>query len=103
MPVLGSLLVVAISLLMAGALVGVQKVVPANRREPHNEVVGFVYAVVGVIYAVILAMVVIAVWTSLDATNTNTYTETNALLQLDWYGHSLPGPQHARVQALTKD
>lgn len=88
---------------MVAALLIVGRLVPAAKRERHNDVVGFVYAVVGVIYAVILAMVVIAAWGSLEDAKTNTYTETNALLQLDWYGHSLPQPQHAEVQGLVKE
>jgi hypothetical protein len=33
-----------------------------RRRQGHNDVAGFIYAVVGVIYAVLLALMVIAVW-----------------------------------------
>src|SRR3712207_8149226 len=48
-----------------GAVVGlvlVQRLVPATIREEHNDVAGFIYAALGVIYAVLLALVVIAVW-----------------------------------------
>jgi hypothetical protein len=69
----------------------------------HNDVVGFVYAVVGVAYAVLLGLVVIAAWNTLDEAKANTYTETDALIQLDWYGHSLPQPQHAQVESLLKE
>jgi Protein of unknown function (DUF4239) len=103
MPVLGTLIVIGAAVFMVAALLIVGRLVPAAKRERHNDVVGFVYAVVGVIYAVILAMVVIAAWGSLEDAKTNTYTETNALLQLDWYGHSLPQPQHAEVQGLVKE
>ncbi|HUN37691.1 MAG TPA: hypothetical protein VMU95_37330 [Trebonia sp.] len=68
----------------------------------HNDIVGFVYAVVGVAYAVVLGLVVVAAWNTLDEAKANTYTETNALIQLDWYGHSLPQPQHAQVENLLK-
>ena len=43
-------------------LVLVQRLVPMTIREEHNDVAGFIYAVVGVIYAVLLALVVIATW-----------------------------------------
>src|SRR5215212_3392812 len=41
------------------ALVGlevVQRLVPAQKRQEHNDVAGFLYAVVGVVYAVLLAL-----------------------------------------------
>ena len=39
----------------------VQRLVPVSVRKEHNDVAGFIYAVLGVIYAVLLALVVIAV------------------------------------------
>jgi hypothetical protein len=49
-----------------------------------------VYSEVGVVYAVVLAMVVVGVWDARGRAHANTYTETNAVLQLYWYGQSLP-------------
>ena len=40
----------------------VRRMVPASRLAQHTDVAGYVYAVIGVIYAVILAFVVIAAW-----------------------------------------
>ena len=40
----------------------VNRLVPASSRQQHNDVAGFIYAALGVIYAVLLALVVIAVW-----------------------------------------
>jgi hypothetical protein len=36
----------------------VQRHVPANSRQQHNDVADFIYAALGVIYAVLLALVV---------------------------------------------
>jgi hypothetical protein len=44
----------------------VQRLVPVTVRREHNDVAGFIYAVLGVIYAVLLALVVIAVWEQFD-------------------------------------
>jgi hypothetical protein len=44
------------------ALVLVRRTIPLERLRRNNEVAGFIYAVVGVIYAVILAFVVVVVW-----------------------------------------
>jgi hypothetical protein len=102
MPVVGTLFIVGLALLAAAGAFALERLVPAGRREVHNDVVGFVYAVVGVAYAVLLGLVVIAAWSSLDEAKANTYTESNALIWLDWYGSSLPQPQHAEVESLLK-
>lgn len=102
MPVVGILFIIGLALFVAAAAFTVERLVPAKRREVHNEVVGFVYAVVGVTYAVLLGLVVISAWNNLDQTKANTYTECNALIWLDWYAYSLPQPQHAEVEVLLK-
>jgi len=103
MLIAGFIVTVGLALLAAAWVFALEKLVPARRREAHNDVLGFVYAVVGVAYAVLLGLVVVAAWNALEAASANTYTETNALLQLDWYGHSLPQPQHAEVERLTME
>ena len=60
--VVSGLLVVAVSVLIAvTGLTLVQRLVPLRLRKEHNDVAGFIYAVLGVIYAVLIALVVIAV------------------------------------------
>ena len=60
--IVSGLLVVAVSVLIAVAgLTLVQRLVPSRLRREHNDVAGFIYAVLGVIYAVLIALVVIAV------------------------------------------
>jgi uncharacterized membrane protein len=97
------LVVIVIALLMGAAAFVMEKLIPGERRRKHNDVIGFVYAVVGVAYAVLLGLVVIAAWNTLDLAKANAYRETNALIQLSWYGHSLPQPQHARIEGLVKE
>jgi hypothetical protein len=102
MPVVGILFIIGLALLAAAATFSVERLVPAKRREAHNEVLGFVYAVVGVTYAVLLGLVVISTWTSADEARANTYAEANALSYLDWYAYSLPQPQHSEIEDLLK-
>ncbi|WTI38327.1 hypothetical protein OHA51_23000 [Streptomyces sp. NBC_00589] len=85
MPMLGILLLLVCSAAATAALFAVARVMPLAKRKPNNEVLGFVYAQVGVIYAVVLAMVVVGVWESRSQAHENTYTETNALLQIAWF------------------
>jgi hypothetical protein len=97
------ILVIFVIALAAGAGVYVlERLVPARRRETHNDVFGFVYAVVGVAYAVLLGLVVVAVWGTLDEAQSNTYAESDAVLQIAWYGHSLPQPAHGEILRLAE-
>jgi len=98
----GVLVVIGISLLAGAFVFALERLIPASRRQPHNDVIGFVYAVIGVTYAVILALVVVATWDTLDAAKADTFTEASALVQLDLYGHSLPPPEHAEIESLAR-
>jgi hypothetical protein len=87
------------------ALVGlelVQRLVPAKSRQPHNDVAGFIYAALGVIYAVLLALVVIAVWEEYDAASETVEQEANAVAEIAWLAHRLPEPEGAHIQELAR-
>jgi hypothetical protein len=100
--VVGIVLLVMWSAAATAVLFAVARSVPPDRRKPNNDVLGFVYAQVGVIYAVVLAMVVVGVWEARSQAHDNTYTETNALLQIAWYSRTLPQPERDRLATLTE-
>src|SRR5215208_3171885 len=58
----GVLVVIGACLAALAGLELVQRLVPAQKRQEHNDVAGFLSAVVGVVYAVLLAPLVMAVW-----------------------------------------
>jgi len=80
----------------------VQRLVPATSRQRHNDVAGFIYAALGVIYAVLLALVVIAVWEEFDAANDTVEQEANALAEIAWLGNRLPEPEGSHIQELCR-
>jgi hypothetical protein len=80
----------------------VQRLVPATSRQPHNDVAGFIYAALGVIYAVLIALVVIAVWEEYDAASVTVEQEANALAEIAWLAHRLPEPEGAHIQELAR-
>lgn len=82
MPILGIVLLLSGSAMATAAVFVVARLVPVARRKAHNDILGYVYAETGVIYAVVLAMVVVGVWETRSQAHGNTYTETDALLQL---------------------
>ena len=80
----------------------VQRLVPAATRQPHNDVAGFIYAALGVIYAVLLALVVIAVWEEYDAASATVEQEANAVAEITWLAHRLPEPEGPYIQELAR-
>jgi hypothetical protein len=80
-----------------------QRFVPHPLREVHNHVAGFIFATVGVIYAVLLAFVVISVWTGVDAARQTTFREADALAGVYWISRDLPLPLGSQIEHLTLD
>src|SRR6202158_397363 len=60
--IVGSVIVGLFVLLSCIGLAIVQRLVPVKLRRPHNDIVGFTIAVVGVVYAVLLAFIAVATW-----------------------------------------
>ncbi|MEJ7814562.1 MAG: hypothetical protein WKF53_05230 [Rubrobacter sp.] len=91
-----------ICLLALAGLELVQRLVPAGSRQQHNDVAGFIYAALGVIYAVLLALVVIAVWEEYRAASETVEQEANALAEIFWLAHRLPEPEGSHLQELAR-
>src|SRR5215208_7176212 len=103
MRIITGLLIVAVAILIAvGGLVLVQRLYSTEQRKQHNDVAGFIYAVLGVAYAVLLGLVLIAVWEKWDAADTITADEANELAGLFWYAHALPQPEGRHIQELVR-
>jgi hypothetical protein len=100
--VYGLLAVFAVMLVAVVGLGAVQRAVPASRRREHNDVAGFIYAVVGVVYAVLLALVVIAVWEEHEAAKATVGSEANELAEVFWLAHRFPEPQDHQLQELAR-
>jgi hypothetical protein len=94
----GVLVIGGICLLSLGGLEVVQRLVPTASRQPHNDVAGFIYAALGVIYAVLLALVVIAVWEEYGAARETVEQEANAAADIFWLADRLPEPRGTHVQ-----
>lgn len=91
---------VAVSLL---ALWAVRRLVPNDRLAPHNDVAGFVYAVIGVVYAVIMAFVLINVWEDYSQTEDDARREAGALGNLHRLAEGLPDASRQEIQDATLD
>jgi hypothetical protein len=100
--VYGVLVVGGACLAAVVGLMLVQRLVPATIRKEHNDVAGFIYAVLGVIYAVLLALVVIAVWEEFGRARVTVEAEANALAEIFWLANRLPEPEGHQLQELAR-
>lgn len=70
---------------VAGAIILARLVTTFGRNElltAHNDLAGFIFAVVGVVYAVVLGFVAVGVWERFVAAEESTYREAGALMSL---------------------
>lgn len=83
-----------VTVVMVGYAVGLMLITRihygADRLSLNNEVAGFKYAVVGVLYAVLLAFVVIAVWEDYSQTESSVRDESKAAIDLYHVARALP-------------
>ena len=80
----------------------VQRLVPTGTRQQHNDVAGFIYAVLGVAYAVLLGLTVIAVWEEWEVAKDTASDEANELAEIFSIAHGLPPREGERVQELAR-
>ena len=89
--VYGVLVVLAVSAAAVAGLTLVQRFVSSELRERHNDVPDFVYAV-------LLALVVIAVWKQYQRAGETVETEANAVAEIAWLAHRLPEAERYQLQ-----
>ncbi|GAB2733034.1 bestrophin-like domain [Kitasatospora kifunensis] len=93
--------VLLVLLVLAVALRLLQRWVPHPVREAHNDVAGFIFAAVGVIYAVLVAFVVVTVWTNDDSARKTTFQEADSLAGIYWISRELPAPLGPQLEQQT--
>ena len=80
----------------------VQRLVPATRASHTTTLPASSTRRLGVIYAVLIALVVIAVWEEFQAANETVEQEANALAEIFWLAHRLPEPEGSHIQELAR-
>jgi hypothetical protein len=97
------LLLLCISMLLAaGGLILVQRLVPIDVRRQHNDVAGFIYAVLGVVYAVLLGLMVVAVWEDWNMALRTVDDEASALAEIFWLADRMPESEGHHIQELAR-
>jgi Protein of unknown function (DUF4239) len=98
----GLLIVFGSMTLAVGGLILVQRLVPIDVRRQHNDVAGFIYAVLGVTYAVLLGLMVVAVWEQWNTAGHTADDEASSLAEIFWIAERLPESNRLRVQELAR-
>jgi hypothetical protein len=98
----GLLLLCVAMALAVGGLILVQRLVPMALRRQHNDVAGFIYAVLGVTYAVLLGLMVVAVWEQWEAAADTADDEASSLAEIFWIADRLPESDGRHIQELAR-
>jgi len=95
----GPLLLVACPLLAMLGTVVVRRLFPFEELRRNNEVAGFKFATVGVLYAVLLAFAVLVVWEKLNEAESNVALEAGAAATLFRLADGMEDPVGPEVHA----
>lgn len=102
-PVIVVAVVFVVVLAALGGLLATRRLVPMARLSRHTDVAGYIYAVIGVIYAVILAQVVIAAWEEYRDARDVAAVEASAVLNLDRLSRVWPDAEQNPVRVALID
>ncbi len=80
-----------------------RKILHGRVQEGHNDVCVPIFLNAGVLFAVLLGFMVVAVWESYDTAKTTAATEATALVPLYRAAGNLPPESAARIRELTRE
>ena len=89
------IVVLYVGISIAGLLI-IRKLYPHYKCKLHNDIAGFIFATLGVIYAVLLAFIVVITWQDFDKAQDVTVNEANCIAAL--YRDSTPFPAEFRAE-----
>jgi hypothetical protein len=92
-------LLLGVLVALAGAWL-VQRYIPNERRRENNEVAGIAFAIIGVLYAMLLTFVIVSVWESGDAAEAAAHDEVRALVDTGRYAETLDAGRADQLRAL---
>jgi Protein of unknown function (DUF4239) len=71
---------------------------PQDRQEAHNDTYGVYFGMVGLLYAILLAFVVVVAWEQFNSAEESTHTEVTRLSNLFRDAEPLPDADQNRIQ-----
>ena len=97
-PLLALVVLTIVVAYAAGGLALTQRWVPADRRRLHNDVAAPISGLVGVVFAVLIAFVAVAVWREFEAADELVLREANAAGDVWRQAYAYPEPMRSRVR-----
>ncbi|WP_026929078.1 DUF4239 domain-containing protein [Glycomyces tenuis] len=91
--------VAAVSVLVAL----LQRFAPPTRRERNNEIGTTLFELLTVLYAVVLAFVLITAWEARNEAGSVTYQEAGALVEVYWTAETLPDAERDETRQAVRD
>jgi hypothetical protein len=89
------MVVIYIAVAVTGLII-IRRFYPHYKCKPHNDIAGFIFATLGVIYAVLLAFTVIITWQDFDKAQDITINEASCIASL--YRDAAPFPAEFRAK-----
>ena len=90
--------VAALEIFSVGLMLACRRKWGIDRLKLNNEVAGFKFSVIGVLYAVLLAFLVIAVWENYNATDAAVRNEAKAVGDLTQLSYALPEQEGSAIR-----
>jgi len=101
--VFGAAIVLVAIVVAVGGVALMRRTFSQERLQRHNEIAGPIHATIGVIYAVILAFVVIAVWDQLNDAYASVVYESGELIAMNHDLQALPVGEGRKVHAALEE
>ena len=80
--VLAAIMVAIAVIISVGGMLFVHRFIPHHRLKAHNDITGPIFSTLGVIYAVMLAFMVVIIWQKFDRAGVNVDMEANCIVNL---------------------
>ena len=96
-------IVAVLEIFSVGLMLACRSKLGPDRLKLNNEVAGFKFSVIGVLYAVLLAFLVIAVWENYNATNAAIRNEAKAVGNLTQLSYALPEQEGSAIRVSLSD
>ena len=104
LPIPLAIIIVIISMIISiGGILLVRYFIPHKRLKVHNDVAGPIFATLGVIYAVLLAFVVVITWENFDRSSLNAEKEASFVADLYTDAEAFQEPAKEQIRALLKE
>jgi hypothetical protein len=96
-------LIIVLSMLVGVAGVAlIQRLIPVERRKPHNTAIGTLYGGVYVLFGVIIGFIALIVLNKYNAARTTVESEAADVARIYQLAHELPKSKREEIQGLTE-